>query len=70
MGSMVVIQHAAGMMSIYKGLAQSLLDVDGRVKAGQGVGVSQSIKDGKLPNLIFELWISGNAVDPQNYITF
>lgn len=69
-GYMVGVQHAAGMMSIYKGLARSLHGVGERVKAGEGIGVSRSVGEGKLPVLTFELWNSGNAVDPQNYITF
>lgn len=69
-GYVMAVQHAAGMMSIYKGLSQSLQPVGARIKAGQGIGVSQSVTGGRLPKLIFELWSSGNAVDPQNYITF
>lgn len=69
-GVTIAIQHGGGMMSIYKGLARSLRRMGERVKAGEGVGVVESVKENKIPLLRFELWSSGNAVDPENYITF
>lgn len=70
MGTTIGIQHGGGMMSVYKGLARSLRRIGERVKAGQGVGVVEAVKENKIPVLRFELWSSGNAVDPENYITF
>lgn len=69
-GTVLTIQHAGGMMSIYKGLAQSLRQTGEHVKAGQGVGVVEMIRENNIPILYFELWSSGNPVDPENYITF
>ncbi|MEG2728352.1 MAG: M23 family metallopeptidase [Mucinivorans sp.] len=69
-GTVIAIQHAGGMMSIYKGLARSLRAVDQRIKAGQSVGVVERISEKNIPELYFELWSSGNPVDPENYISF
>lgn len=69
-GTTLAIQHAAGMMSIYKGLERSLKENGERVKAGQGVGTIGSMSEGHIAKLNFELWSSGNPVDPENYITF
>lgn len=69
-GYIVAVQHAASMMSIYKGLQQSLRPVGARIKAGEGIGISETVSEGHIPTLVFELWNGGNAVDPENYITF
>ena len=69
-GTTVAVQHGGGMMSVYKGLARSLRRTGERIKAGQGVGVVEAVKENKIPMLQFELWSAGNAVDPENYITF
>ncbi len=69
-GYVVVVQHAASMMSVYKNLAESLKTQGTRIKAGEGLGITQSTKDGVTPELVFELWNEGNAVDPENYISF
>lgn len=69
-GTTLAVQHAAGMMSIYKGLERSLKNNGERVKAGQGVGTIGSMSEGYISKLSFELWSSGNPVDPENYITF
>ncbi|MEG0725355.1 MAG: M23 family metallopeptidase [Mucinivorans sp.] len=69
-GTVMVIQHAGGMMSIYKGLARALRNTDERVKAGQGVGVVEMASESHIAQLYFELWSAGNPVDPENYITF
>lgn len=69
-GTIISIQHAGGMVSLYKGLARSLRATGERVKAGQSVGVVEMIREKHIPLLYFELWSSGNPVDPENYITF
>lgn len=69
-GYVVVVQHAAAMMSVYKKLSQSLKSQGNRIKAGESLGISQGIKDGASPEFEFELWNEGNAIDPENYITF
>lgn len=69
-GTVIAIQHAAGMMSVYKGLERSLHQTGARVKAGESVGVVQVARPGYTPTVYFELWNAGNAVDPENYINF
>ncbi len=69
-GYVVVMQHAASMMSVYKNLQQSLKPQGSRVKAGEGLGISENITEDKKPIFKFELWSAGNAVDPENYIAF
>lgn len=69
-GYVVVVQHAASMMSVYKKLDQVLKTQGTRVKAGEGIGITKATKEAISPEIKFELWNEGNAVDPENYITF
>ncbi|MFI3299534.1 MAG: peptidoglycan DD-metalloendopeptidase family protein [Rikenellaceae bacterium] len=69
-GYVVTLQHAEGMISIYKGLQQVLKQKGMRVKAGEGIGISEMVTQEREPRLRFELWNATNAVDPQNYIIF
>ncbi len=69
-GYVVTLQHADGMISIYKGLQQVLKQKGMRVKAGEGIGISEMVTQEREPRLRFELWNATNAVDPQNYIIF
>ncbi len=68
-GYITVVQHAASMVSVYKGMQGVLLDMGTRVKAGQGLGVIELNSSAPTP-FIFELWSAGNAIDPESYITF
>lgn len=69
-GYVIIIEHAGNMVSIYKKVARSLCKTGQRVKSGEAIAMTATITDGKTPNLIFELWNNGNAVDPESYITF
>lgn len=69
-GYSVTIQHAGNMVSIYKRIARKLCKTGERVKSGEAIALTPSITQEKSPLLIFELWYNGNAVDPENYITF
>lgn len=69
-GYIVGIQHSASMFTFYKGLQQTLKQVGSRVRAGEGIGMSEIVTEDLIPTLKFELWNAGNAVDPQNFITF
>lgn len=69
-GYMMMIQHAGNMVSIYKYLGQTLFKTGDRVKAGEAIAMTGMLNEGKIPHFVFELWYNGNAVDPENYITF
>lgn len=70
-GNSVVVQHSANIVSVYRGLKTVLKKRGERIKAGEPIAVvGQSGGDAKVPHLLFELWYNGNAVDPDDYITF
>lgn len=76
-GYIVQIQHGGNMVSTYKKLTSQVKKTGERVKSGEVIGFvgnvqadeSQSSSD-ISPKLIFELWDSGSAIDPLNYILF
>ncbi len=70
-GYVMTIQHGASMVTIYKGL-QSVLKTKGdRVRAGEGIGISEALtQENQTPTIGFELWSAANPVDPQSYIAF
>lgn len=70
-GYVVVIQHNNGMISVYKHALTVYKKMGEIVKKGEviaAVGNTGELTTG--PHLHFELWIDGNAVDPQEYIVF
>lgn len=69
-GYTITVQHSGNMLSVYSNISRLLVGVGSRVKAGQAIGLTPSVRDGVLPVVVFELWQNGNAVDPENYITF
>ncbi len=69
-GYTMTIQHGGSMVTIYKGLQSVLKGKGDRVKAAEGIGISEVTSVDKAPTLTFELWSAANPVDPQNYISF
>lgn len=70
-GNVIVLQHRNNLISIYKHNSVLLKKVGTFVSRGDVialVGNSGALTTG--PHLHFELWDDGNAVDPENYITF
>jgi hypothetical protein len=65
-GHTVQVQHVDNLISIYRHLSQSLVSVGSRVRQGEALG---SIDQG-TELLEFELWQSGNPVNPENYVVF
>ncbi len=63
--NIIEVQHIKGMISIYKNLSQSLVKSGDMVKGGEVIGYIQPGDDFE-----FELWESGNPVNPENYIIF
>ena len=71
-GYLVQIQHPNSMISIYRNLTQSLVEVGQKVKAGQVIGYNaDATAEGNTPRLLnFEIWNDGKPVDPESYIVF
>ncbi len=70
-GNVIMLQHRNNLVSIYKHNSVLLKKVGTFVSRGDVialVGNSGALTTG--PHLHFELWDNGNAVDPENYITF
>lgn len=70
-GYVVIVQHNADLVSMYKHNAVLLKKTGDKVKAGEAiaiVGNSGELTSG--PHLHFELWSGSTPVDPQAYISF
>jgi len=70
-GFVAIIQHARGMISVYKHALTVYKKMGDVVKKGEviaAVGNTGELTTG--PHLHFELWIDGSPVDPQQYIVF
>lgn len=63
--STVTIQHPNDFVSVYSGLGDIFVEKGRRVEAGQRIGHS-----GPRQSVTFELWHSGAALDPRDYIAF
>lgn len=71
-GYLVEVQHMGGLISFYRNMTQSLVEVGQKLTAGQIVGYSAEATDeGNTPRLLqFEIWSDGKPVDPESYIVF
>ena len=70
-GYVIMVQHQANLVSVYKHNAELLKKVGTFVNAGEIlsiVGNSGEMTSG--PHLHFELWYNGNAINPEEFITF
>lgn len=70
-GYVVIIQHAGGMISVYKHALTVYKKAGEIVKSGEviaAVGNTGELTTG--PHLHFELWMDGNPVNPKQYIVF
>ncbi|MCB0395244.1 MAG: M23 family metallopeptidase [Flavobacteriales bacterium] len=70
-GYIITIQHKHNLVSLYKHNAVLLKKTGEFVKAGEAIAImgdSGELTNG--PHLHFELWHSGQAVNPQDYILF
>lgn len=71
MGWVIAVQHSKNLVSIYKHNATLLKQTGNFVKAGEVIAIMGN--SGELstgPHLHFEIWYEGNAVNPENFITF
>ncbi len=70
-GYVVMIQHSANMISVYKHNAELYKKLGTFVNAGEIisiVGNSGEMTNG--PHLHFELWYNGNSLNPEEFVTF
>lgn len=65
-GNTVVIRHDNGLETVYCHMAQNLVQVGDRVKAGQTVGIVGA-KDGK-GFLLFSIMVNGNRINPSTIL--
>ncbi len=71
-GYLVEVQHADNIISIYRNLSQSLVEVGQKLRAGEIIGNnSDAVEEGNTPRMLqFEIWSDGKPVDPESYIVF
>ena len=69
-GYMVELQHAGNLLSVYKGLSQSLVTKGQTIRAGELIGYYAEAEQGEVRLFEFELWNNGKPVDPEGYIVF
>lgn len=70
-GHVLHLQHRGDLVSVYKHNSVLLKKVGDKVKAGEAVAIvgdSGELSSG--PHLHFELWLNGEAIDPQAYMVF
>jgi murein DD-endopeptidase MepM/ murein hydrolase activator NlpD len=70
-GYVVMIQHSANLISVYKHNAELYKKVGTFVNAGEIVSIvgnSGEMTNG--PHLHFELWYNGNSLNPEEFVTF
>jgi septal ring factor EnvC (AmiA/AmiB activator) len=66
-GTLVIVDHGAGALSLYGDLASTGLAVGERVDAGAPVGTTGEAPGG-APSLYFELRVDGRSVDPIEWL--
>lgn len=70
-GYVLLIQHPADYISVYKHNSALLKQQGSLVKAGEPIAIiGNSGEQSTGPHLHFELWYRGNAVNPTDYLTF
>jgi septal ring factor EnvC (AmiA/AmiB activator) len=66
-GTLVIVDHGSGALSLYGYLASTAVAVGDRVEAGAPVGAAGEAPGG-APGLYFELRIDGRSVDPVEWL--
>lgn len=70
-GNVIVLQHEANLISIYKHCSALLKKVDNFVKSGEVIAVAGDTGEYTTgPHLHFELWQGGRPINPQEYMKF
>lgn len=70
-GNVIILEHAAGFISVYKHNSVLHKQEGDIVKSGEVVAASGNTGEFSTgPHLHFELWRDGQPVNPENYIDF
>ncbi len=70
-GHMIGIQHENNVISFYKHNSSLLKKAGDVVNAGEGIAIiGNTGEQTNGPHLHFELWFSGQPINPQRYISF
>ena len=70
-GYVIIIQHDQNIVTSYKHNAELLKKQGDKVKAGEVIAIMGNTgKETTGPHLHFELWVNGNPINPQDYISF
>lgn len=70
-GYTVIIEHAFGLITVYKHAGELLKQQNDRVESGEviaSIGNTGELTTG--PHLHFEIWSDGYPLDPSNFISF
>ena len=70
-GHVLTIQHPGNVVTVYQNCSSPLVHQGDVVRAGEPVAyVGSSGHREQGPYLHFEIWVGGNAVNPEEYISF
>lgn len=70
-GYVIMIQHDLNIITCYKHNAELLKRQGDKVKAGEVIALMGNTgKETTGPHLHFELWVNGNPINPEDYISF
>lgn len=70
-GYLVILQHARGILSVYKHCEDPIVKVGQKVRQGEQIAMyGNSGENTSGPHLHFELWQNGEPLNPTDYIEF
>jgi len=70
-GYSVILQHANGILSVYKHCERPIVVEGQKVRQGEQIAVyGNSGENTSGPHLHFELWLNGEPLNPTEYIEF
>ena len=70
-GNVLIIYHGGDLISVYKHNSKLLKKVGDKVKSGDPIAIiGNTGENTDGTHLHFELWQNGNALDPQQLISF
>ena len=70
-GYVIIVQHDQHIITCYKHNAELLKKQGDKVKAGEVIAIMGNTgKETTGPHLHFEMWVNGNPVNPEDYISF
>jgi hypothetical protein len=70
-GYVIMVQHDQNIVTCYKHNAELLRKQGDKVKAGEVIAIMGNTgRETTGPHLHFELWVNGNPINPEDYISF